>query len=35
MPKTDSPTVGMKKMVDIIKKEFPDLQLGYFNQPVR
>ncbi len=35
MPKADSPAVGMKRMVDIIKKEFPDLQLGYFNQPVR
>jgi pyruvate-formate lyase-activating enzyme len=35
MPKADSPAVGMKGMVDIIKKEFPELELGYFNQPVR
>ena len=35
MPKTDSPAVGMKRMVDTLKKEFPDLELGYFNQPVR
>ncbi len=35
MPKADSPIVGMKRMVDIIKKECPDLKLGYFNQPVR
>ncbi len=35
MPKTSSPAVGMKKMVDILEEEFPDLELGYFNQPVR
>jgi pyruvate-formate lyase-activating enzyme len=34
MPNADSPVVGMKRMVDKIKKEFPDLELGYFNQPV-
>ena len=35
MPSTGSKAVGMKRMVEIIKKEFPDLELGYFNQPVR
>jgi pyruvate-formate lyase-activating enzyme len=35
MPKTSSPAVGMKKMVDILEEEFPNLELGYFNQPVR
>ncbi len=35
MPKADSPAVGMKRMVEIIKKEFPELTIGYFNQPVR
>jgi pyruvate-formate lyase-activating enzyme len=35
MPRADSPVVGMKRMADIIKRECPDLKLGYFNQPVR
>ncbi len=35
MPKADSPALGMKRMVDILNKECPDLKLGYFNQPVR
>jgi pyruvate-formate lyase-activating enzyme len=35
MPKADSPAVGMRRMVDRLKKECPDLKLGYFNQPVR
>ncbi len=35
MPKTGSPGVGMKKIMDILEEEFPDLELGYFNQPVR
>jgi hypothetical protein len=35
MPKTGKPGIGMWKMVDILKKTFPDLTLGYFNQPVR
>ena len=34
MPLTDSPAKGMKKMSEIIKKNFPDIKLGYFNQPV-
>ncbi len=33
MPLTDSPARGMKKMSEMIKKDFPDIQLGYFNQP--
>lgn len=35
MPETNSPAVGMKKLVAILGKEFPHLVLGYFNQPVR
>ena len=35
MPKTGKPGIGMWEMVDILKKIFPDLTLGYFNQPVR
>jgi pyruvate-formate lyase-activating enzyme len=35
MPKADSLAFGMKRMVDILEKECPDLELGYFNQPVR
>ncbi len=35
MPNTTSGAVGMKKMVRLLKKEFPDLELGYFNQAVR
>jgi molybdenum cofactor biosynthesis enzyme MoaA len=35
MPKPAAPGMGLKKMTEILKAEFPDLQLGYFNQPVR
>jgi pyruvate-formate lyase-activating enzyme len=35
MPKANSPAVGMKRMVENLRKEFPELELGYFNQPVR
>jgi pyruvate-formate lyase-activating enzyme len=35
MPKGSSTALGIKRMVDILKKEFPHLTLGYFNQPVR
>ena len=35
MPKGRSKAVGMKKMVSLLKQEFPKLELGYFNQPVR
>jgi wyosine [tRNA(Phe)-imidazoG37] synthetase (radical SAM superfamily) len=34
MPLTASPAMGMKKMTDIIRNEFPGVELGYFNQPV-
>ncbi len=34
MPLTDSPAKGMKKMSEIIKRDFPDIRLGYFNQTV-
>lgn len=34
MPLTDSPAMGMKKMSELIKKGFPDIRLGYFNQAV-
>jgi molybdenum cofactor biosynthesis enzyme MoaA len=35
MPKAFSPTVGMKRMVGLLKEEFSSLELGYFNQTVR
>jgi pyruvate-formate lyase-activating enzyme len=35
MPKNTSPPLGMRKVVDLLKSEFPELQLGYFNQAVR
>lgn len=35
MPKEKSGGIGMKKMFSILKEEFPGLELGYFNQPVR
>jgi pyruvate-formate lyase-activating enzyme len=35
MPKEKSRGVGMKRMADTLKNACPDLQLGYFNQPVR
>ncbi|HEX9909498.1 MAG TPA: hypothetical protein VGA86_01335, partial [Desulfatiglandales bacterium] len=35
MPKGRSKAVAMKKMVSLLKQEFPKLELGYFNQPVR
>jgi molybdenum cofactor biosynthesis enzyme MoaA len=35
MPKGRSKAVGMKKMAFLLKQEFPKLDLGYFNQPVR
>lgn len=35
MPVTGSRTVGMQRMTEILRSEFPDVQLGYFNQPVR
>ena len=35
MPGEKGPGMGMKRMKDILLRRFPDLQLGYFNQPVR
>lgn len=35
MPNSPSKAVGMKTMVKLLRKEFPDLELGYFNQAVR
>ena len=35
MPKGRSKAVGMTKMVSLLRQEFPKLELGYFNQPVR
>ncbi len=34
MPKTESPTIGIKKVVEVLKEEFPDLNIGYFNQHI-
>ena len=34
MPGPKGPGMGMKRMAEILKAEFPDLELGYFNQPV-
>jgi len=35
MPISGSSAVGMNEMVALLGEEFPDLDLGYFNQPVR
>jgi len=35
MPLTGSKAVGMKRMTEILRSQFPDVELGYFNQPVR
>jgi len=35
MPVSDDKGIGMRKMADGLKSRFPDLKLGYFNQPVR
>ena len=35
MPVSRSPALGMKNMMQHLKNEFPGLQLGYFNQPVK
>jgi pyruvate-formate lyase-activating enzyme len=32
MPEKRSRAVGMKKMLDILRQEFPDLEIGYFNR---
>ena len=35
MPGPKSKGIGMKQVVKILKVEFPSLEIGYFNQPVR
>ncbi len=35
MPQSASKAVGMKKMVNILREDHPDTELGYFNKPVR
>jgi pyruvate-formate lyase-activating enzyme len=35
MPGPKGPGMGMRRMAGILTEEFPDLELGYFNQPVR
>lgn len=35
MPEERSPVVGMKRMANMLKRACPDLEIGYFNQPVR
>ena len=35
MPKAKSKPIGIRRMAVILKDEFPELELGYFNQPVR
>ena len=35
MPESNSPAVGMKEMAALLKEEFPDVELGYFNRTVR
>lgn len=35
MPAELSPGMGMKEMFDRVQEEFPEVQLGYFNQAVR
>jgi pyruvate-formate lyase-activating enzyme len=35
LPASSSPCIGMKQMAADLRRSFPDLTLGYFNQPVR
>ena len=35
MPESKSPVIGMTRLISMLKEEFPELELGYFNQPVR
>ncbi|MDY6972969.1 MAG: radical SAM protein [Thermodesulfobacteriota bacterium] len=35
MPKAKTAGIGLRQMVGILRKEFPDLQVGYFNKPVK
>ncbi len=34
MPAPDRPGIGMRKVADIIKSSFPEVELGYFNRTV-
>ena len=34
MPGPRGPGIGMRRMAEIVRAEFPSLELGYFNQPV-
>lgn len=34
IPYDESPGLGMKRMVSLLERELPHLELGYFNQPV-
>ncbi len=34
MPLTDSPAIGIRGMTEIIRNDFPGVELGYFNQAV-
>jgi len=35
MPRTKSKPIGMSNMVALLRREFPRVEFGYFNQPVR
>ena len=35
MPRTAAKGIGMKRMAALLKEEFPNTELGYFNQPLR
>ena len=35
MPAGGSRAVGIKKMTEILTREIPDLEIGYFNQPIK
>ena len=35
MPDSQSPAIGMKKMVSLLEEKFPQVELGYFNKPVK
>jgi hypothetical protein len=35
MPGPKGSGMGMRRMGEFLKREFPGLEFGYFNQPVR
>ena len=35
MPEAKAKGIGIRQMIDILKDRFPELEVGYFNQPVR